>query len=316
MKAIILVGCSCSGKSTYVKEKLADGTYENWTQIERDKIRKDVLLDKLFIDVDSTHENMWKYWNFKWEKLVTEIWEAQFKAVVDAKQNLILSDTHLNKNRRDALVSRLNNYFDEVEVIVLGEKLSLDELWKRDVARQHTVGHDVIAKQYEQFRNQFPLFNINKDTKNLDKCVIVDIDGTLTNGAKDRSPYEWHLVGNDEPNDVLVDAIKGLYNSGYAIIFLSGRDSVCRDETVKWIDNQFEDVIGFTPQKTIEYDLFMRSEGDMRKDSYIKQELYFKHIDGKYRVEAVFDDRPSVIRNVWQEFGFKTFAVGNQYIEF
>lgn len=66
----------------------------------------------------------------------------------------------------------------------------------------------------------------------------------------------------------------------------------------------------------IQYDLHMRKENDIRKDSIIKTELFFDHVDGKFNVLGVYDDRPSVIRDVWQEMGLKTYSVGNQGIEF
>ncbi len=60
-------------------------------------------------------------------------------------------------------------------------------------------------------------------------------------------------------------------------------------------------------------DLLMRAPGDSRRDSIVKRELYEKHIKGKYNVVAVFDDRPSVIRECWQALGFtdRIFNVGS-----
>ena len=63
----------------------------------------------------------------------------------------------------------------------------------------------------------------------------------------------------------------------------------------------------------MDHDLFMRPEGDMRRDSVVKRELYEQHIKGKYNVLAIFDDRPQVIRECWQELGFgdRIFNVGS-----
>lgn len=56
----------------------------------------------------------------------------------------------------------------------------------------------------------------------------------------------------------------------------------------------------------------MRPQGDMRRDSIVKRELYENHIKGKYNVVAIFDDRPQVIRECWQALGFgdRIFNVG------
>ena len=40
--------------------------------------------------------------------------------------------------------------------------------------------------------------------------VVTDLDGTLTNGPKNRSPYEWHKVGNDELNEALSLILSGI----------------------------------------------------------------------------------------------------------
>src|SRR5689334_11363711 len=99
--------------------------------------------------------------------------------------------------------------------------------------------------------------------KKLQRCYIFDIDGTLAIRG-DRSPFEWNKVGLDKPNESVVSTYRLLYYgasemSAYAPLFFifSGRDSVCREETEKWLDELF-----------ITYDeLYMRAEGDTRKDS-------------------------------------------------
>ena len=63
------------------------------------------------------------------------------------------------------------------------------------------------------------------------------------------------------------------------------------------------------------YELHMRAEGDMRKDSIVERELFDAHIKDKYDVVAVFDDRPQMIR-LWNLMGLKTFACADPYLEF
>jgi hypothetical protein len=88
-------------------------------------------------------------------------------------------------------------------------------------------------------------------------------------------------------------------------IIMSGRDSICRNDTEQWLK-----------ENGIHFDhLYMRSEGDMRKDSIVKLELFENHIRGKFKVLAVFDDRPQVVRE-WNRLGLKVIACADQMKEF
>jgi hypothetical protein len=121
-----------------------------------------------------------------------------------------------------------------------------------------------------------------------------------------RSPFEWTKVGQDDIDEVVKSAVETFgFELGYYVIILSGRDGVCQPETETWLQDH-----NFSYHK-----LLMRSEGDMRKDSIVKRELFDKHIRDKYNVVAVFDDRPQVVRT-WHLLGLKVFAVADPYLEF
>lgn len=313
MKATILVGCSASGKSTYV-DSLDEST--EWIEINRDEIRKQLLNTTKSGTGYSDDQNMWKFWNFSWEKDVTKIVDNYIQYWAKAGTDIICSDTNINQDRRNALIKKLEDLGYEVDVIVFGKDLSLDELWKRDNFRKDSVGFQIIAKQYQEFRKQYPKYQL-KDTDGK-PCVIFDVDGTLTRGPENRSAYEWDKVSQDLPRLNLFNTMVTLKNEGYKIIVLSGRDSVCREDTFDWLAKWFNFVTDFynDHEKFPQFELYMRPENDMRSDIDVKLELFFNHIDGKYNVCAVYDDRPKVIRNVWLELGFDTYCVGNQYVEF
>jgi predicted kinase len=315
--AIITVGCSASGKSTWAKQYQMDN--KDVVIIERDNYREYILRDKVISGyikngtkspyVSGIH-NLWEYWNWKWEDEVTAEIDKQVELMVSKGFNIVFSDTNLNEQRRKQLITKMVDLGYWVEVKLFGENDSLDVLWKRDIYRKNTVGHQVLAKQYEQFRKQFPKYG-KKSVKGKPKAVIFDIDGTLA-FMGDRSPFDWHKVSVDKYNQVLMITLESLWRAGYKIVIMSGRDSVCRDETIDWIETWYDINDINVPQ----YELHMRKENDMRKDSIIKLELFKEHIDGVYEIETVFDDRPSVIRDVWMELGFKVHCVGNQNIEF
>lgn len=52
----------------------------------------------------------------------------------------------------------------------------------------------------------------------------------------------------------------------------------------------------------------MRPEGDERKDSIVKQEIYEKYIKDRYNVRFVLDDRNQVV-DMWREVGLKVLQV-------
>lgn len=135
------------------------------------------------------------------------------------------------------------------------------------------------------------------------RAVLVDIDGTLAlrrRGPGERSPFDWGRVGEDLPNKPVVELVK-LIAAGsrdMRVILVSGRDEVCRDRTVMWLDAQG---IGFD-------DLFMRRRKDNRPDTVVKREIYEREIADSYDVAFVIDDRPAVIQ-MWRELGLFVFAL-------
>lgn len=134
----------------------------------------------------------------------------------------------------------------------------------------------------------------------LKKCIIVDIDGTvaLRNPTFDRSPFDYSLVRTDLPNQEVVDIIRSLWESGYKIVFVSGRSDECFNDTFKWLTH-------FCPPFV---KLLMRKKGDDRPDYVVKREIYDKHIKFDYDVVAVFDDRNSVVE-MWRQLGLTCFQV-------
>lgn len=119
-------------------------------------------------------------------------------------------------------------------------------------------------------------------------AIICDIDGTLAH-MSGRSPYDWARVGEDSSDRNVAEVVRRLNTSGLWIILFSGRDSSCRRETEDWLR-----------ANNIPYDdLYMRPQGDNRKDSIIKRELFEKWVEGIYDVLCVLDDRNQVV-DMWR----------------
>lgn len=121
-----------------------------------------------------------------------------------------------------------------------------------------------------------------------------------------RGAFDWERVEEDS-----VDlAVRAIVNDAHAsfrakVFVFSGRDGVCENQTREWL-----------AENIVSYDvLVMRKQGDMRKDTIVKKEMFDIHINGKYNVLYVIDDRPSVCR-MWRSLGLKVLQVGNPYVEF
>lgn len=127
-------------------------------------------------------------------------------------------------------------------------------------------------------------------------AIICDIDGTLSERG-DRSPYNWSKVESDTVHKHIADMLS-LYFSHTDIILVSGRDSVCYGDTLRWLN-----------KNRIKFDgLYMRAVGDKRRDSIVKQEIYENHIKDKYNILFVLDDRDQVVK-MWRSLGLKCLQV-------
>lgn len=299
---LILTGLSGSGKSTFARQFCAENA--NYLRVIRDDLRRSLLPVSL--------PEYWQTWSDKdknrIENLVNEL---QKTAIVDGLArgwNVLIDNTNLKLSYLNEFRKLLAAYFDEVEIQYKLIDTPLAECIQRDRARTDSVGEAVIRRQAEHLAvlkknfkfqpetlTRSPVFQRIQD-ESLPRCVLVDIDGTVadkgTRSPFDRPAARWHHVGLDTPKWPIIRLVKAMRESGYAIVFFSGRDAVCCSETTVWLNEHF----GW---QTTDYALFMRPERDNRKDSIIKQELFTRHILGRYYVEFVVDDRQQVV-DMWR----------------
>lgn len=148
--------------------------------------------------------------------------------------------------------------------------------------------------------------------------LICDLDGTVANldhrlgfvkdGAKNWDAF-FKTVGQDKPiNDIIDLVLETSANMYLDIVFCTGRPDICREDTIKWIEEHM------ALREGDDYKLLMRpSEGSDRyaKDCKIKQDMlevlraeYGK--DPKY----VFDDRDQVVE-MWRSNGVRVLQVAN-----
>ena len=300
MKTLYITkGISCSGKTTWAEAKVNSDLKLGITtvNINRDYIR--------FTNVKP--ESNWKTYKFTKENetKVTEIANTEVLEAVSNGSNIIISDTNLNPKYLSYWQSFATSHNYKVEIVDF--EVTLEEAWKRDSLRANGVGHSIIYQQMQKYQKLN--YRVYKPNPDLPSAIIVDLDGTVADKGT-RHAFAWMEVGNDAPRSLIITMILAVAKEHNAqILFTSGRDNICRDLSASWIEKH----IGI---KKEDVKLFMRPNDDYRKDTLVKEEIFWRDINPYYNVIGAFDDRPCIVR-LWNLIGIpNVIAVADPYVEF
>lgn len=275
MKVLLLRGLPASGKSTYAKELVSKD--HNWVRVNKDDLRA-MMNGGVF--------------SRKLEEQIVITERELVENALKIGKNVVVDDTNFNL-AHERYFSQLARYY-KAEFEVKFFDTTLEECIKRDNKRSNGVGEAVIYKMYDQYLKPQPA--AYEHNKKLRTAILCDIDGTLAHMI-DRSPYDWGRIDTDEVDPTIKNLLDVLKDK-YFIILVSGRDEVCRERTEKWLR-----------ENDVPYGmLLMRPEGDIRKDSIIKREIFETHIRPYYNVEFVLDDRNQVVE-MWRSLGLKCLQV-------
>lgn len=260
------------------------------------------------------------------EDAVSLVQHHAIRELLRAGWSVVCDDTNLAEKSARGLATIAAEVGAELEVWDLTRTVPLNECIRRDKERPEAVrvGEDVIRSMHRRYLSPlrgrgfpplrpFPPVQ-SADLSSIPVCVqpapgeapdavLVDLDGTVALMG-DRDPYDYSSVGGDAVNEIVRTVVLALAGD-HDVLFMSGRDEVCRPDTEKWLHATFPGLVDSDAWSTR---LFMRPAGDDRPDWQVKHELFLKHVAGQYRVALVLDDREQVVR-MWRAMGLPVFQV-------
>lgn len=144
-------------------------------------------------------------------------------------------------------------------------------------------------------------------------CVICDLDGTIAH-PNGRNVYDASTADQDIPDLLVLSVLWAIFydfaaentSKSQAIVYVSARPEQYRAPTLKFLKSHAPksiDGMGGSLHPS-GYVLYMRANGDVRKDTVVKRELLDKIRADGYNPVLAIDDRPAVCR-MFREQGIK-----------
>jgi predicted kinase len=302
----VLIGVSGSGKSAYSQEYIRN--YPNYVRVNRDSCREQFTGLKASVYNKRPVPGL--------EKSINDIQHENIRFFLNAGKSIIVDNCHLKQKYINEILDKYNHLVD-IELVFINTNV---EICKARVCTRDGSNTDYIDRQikdYSELEKYYSGKNLIYPKTNsriiqdlsLPKAVIFDIDGTLSDSSH-RNIYDGEKVYDDNIIPSVVTLVRFYLSSGYNIIFMSGREDKYEKETQRWLEDKV------LLDKSGDYFLYMRNSKDQRRDSIVKTELFKKHVEGNYYVEAVFDDRLQVLEECWSKLGLFTINVNQGNIRF
>ena len=140
-KVIFTIGVSASGKSTWANDFLSS---KDCTIIERDKIRQ-------FIFTNSFNKPFtWKDWNWNLEPQINTIQQMLIGNAIKSNSidTIIISDTNVRAKTINDIIECCEQHDTEINYYYKLFDINVNEAIERDSKRVHSVGKEVIEKQF------------------------------------------------------------------------------------------------------------------------------------------------------------------------
>lgn len=288
---LVLRGLPASGKSTFAKGLVLSDP-EGWVRVNKDDIRERMLPTG---------------WSKQKERdVVIPERDRLIAGALASGKNVIVDDTNLEQKHLQRLYEISVPFGAEMQLKDF--EISVDDAIARDAKRFHPVGEDVIRKMADRFFGATPAVVPYFEESGLPWALICDLDGTVSLFCQKRScgchlnhrsPYNASTADRDTPNRPVLQVLEAMaMTQAPEIIFMSGREAEYRPQTVAFLEKHFRGP----------HQLHMRKNGDRRKDSVVKSELFDAHVRGKFNVHFVLDDRDQVVQ-LWRALGLTCLQV-------
>lgn len=325
-KLTIFSGLPGSGKSTIAQKRVDISAPGTVLRVNRDDIRTALFGEEYH------KRNPDK----KSEQTVTEVQQRVIKKALKENRHVISDDTNLNPNAVLSLRRIARTFGAEIEHEYVNTPVQ--ECKRRNKLRGKNGGRfvpehiidNMAAKAYDKngnikeyvFGSKDTAFLVSKKTPGSQKIekfnkenqskypfngrtvVLVDLDGTLANNAKDadlcfgdynkkKDFHNFHKASEHAPaNEKVLRLIRDMRSDNLNIIVLSGRTDKYAQETINFLKNIDAPVSR----------LILKKEGDYRPDTDFKTETLQKLREEGLIVAHSIDDRPQSI-NVWRKAG-------------
>lgn len=270
-------GLPSSGKSTWALKFIKNN--KNFVRINRDSIR----------------EQLRGEYSKNFEKTVKNIRDASITSALTNGFGVVVDDTNLDNSNLEQIISLRDSVDSSIPMEVEEFNVSLEECLVRNERRVNKVPAKVIIDMWERYvkpsspTGEHPYYYPYKE--GLAGIWIFDMDGSLALKHPDRHIYDYSKVKLDFMHGPVV-RLAHILAEKWNIIIVSGREEVCKQETIDWLNMH---QIPFN-------EIFMRKSGDKRNDAVIKREIWEEHIKDKFNVLGVFDDRDRVVK-MWRDVG-------------
>ncbi len=287
-KVIITRGLPGSGKTTFAEQYVKDNP--NSVIVCKDEIRKRLGVG---------------YGGKRCPKVV-QVWTELILYNLHRGKSIVIADTNLDSLMIHNIKALVNpKYRDDYDIEIkdfrdVDYKICIDRCASRPEGREYW--EEVILRMKDEWID--PII-ITQDAS-LPRCVITDFDGTIVIPS-DRDMFSGEGSEYDVKNEIVCEYLMFAKMMDYKIFILSGLEEHYRYNRESYLS-----------ANGIEYDnLYMRKTGDSRKDFEIKDELFKEHIEGKYFVHSILDDRVQMLR-YWVDKGYsqRLFSIGNIFHEF
>lgn len=138
---------------------------------------------------------------------------------------------------------------------------------------------------------------------------IFDIDGTVSDASHrlhfiKNKPANWNAFfeacEDDLPIPETIAILRALQLTGHTIVLSTGRSEAIRDKTKHWLAEYLPAPVS---------GLYMRTAGDYREDTIVKEELLDKIIyDWNQPIGGAFEDRQQCV-DMYRKRGIRVFQV-------